>query len=103
MNFSGMILALFTLAAIGIGFFWVIKLEYYIGAHVDKIVFVVGCLITVSSLFVAPPIFSGLVGITGGTVIWGASEMKDQEKRVAAGMFKANPNKNRPDARGTPP
>lgn len=93
MNLSGLILALFTLLTIGFGFFWVIKLEYYVGAHVGKGVFVVGILITAASLVMPVPILSAIVGIVGGTVIWGATELKDQEKRVAAGMFKSNPNK----------
>ena len=95
MNFTGLILALFALSAIGVGFFWVIRLEYHVGARVDKIVFAVGCVISLSSLFMASPMLSAIVGILGGTVIWGATELKDQEKRVAAGMFKANP-KRRP-------
>ena len=34
MNFTGLWLGLFMLFVIGFGFFWVIKLEYYVGAHV---------------------------------------------------------------------
>jgi hypothetical protein len=93
MNFIGLYLALFTLVAIGVGFLWVIKLEYHIGAHVDKAVFILGCLITLCSLFAPSPLLAALIGIFGGTVIWGATELKDQEKRVKAGMFKANPKK----------
>jgi hypothetical protein len=93
MNFTGLYLALFTLAAIGLGFLWVIKLEYHVGAHVDKAVFVIGCLVTTGSLFAPSPFLSALIGILGGTVIWGATELKDQEKRVKAGMFKSNPKK----------
>ena len=93
MNFAGLISALFALFSIGVGFFWVIRLEYHVGAHVDKIVFVVGCVISLSSLLMPSPMLSAIIGIFGGTVIWGATELKDQEKRVAAGMFKANPQK----------
>ena len=103
MNFSGLLLALFTLFAIGIGFFWVIKLEYYVGAKVDKLVFALGCIVTALSLFVGPPMLSAIVGIVGGTVIWGATELKDQEKRVAAGMFKANPRRKARDDRNIAP
>ena len=98
MNFSGLALAFFTLIAIGFGFFWVVKLEYHVGAGVDKAVFVVGILITAASLAAPDPISSAVIGIVGGTVIWGATEMKDQEKRVAAGMFKANPKKQKKGA-----
>ena len=93
MNFTGIILALFTLFAVGAGFLWVIKLEYYVGARADKLVFAAGCLMTAASLLVPIPLVSAVIGIAGGTVIWGATELKDQEKRVAQGLFKKNPKK----------
>ncbi len=93
MNFFGLIIATYTLLAIGVGFLWVVKLEYYIGAYINKAVFIVGCAVTVLSLFVKEPMISALIGVLGGTVIWGATELKDQEERVKRGMFKKNPKK----------
>jgi hypothetical protein len=91
MNFSGILIGFFTLVAIGFGFFWVIKLEYYFGARIWKGVAGVGVLVSAASAFIPNPVLSAVVGILGGTVVWGAFELPDQEKRVAAGMFKKNP------------
>lgn len=91
MNLSGIYMGLFTFLAIGLGFLWVIKLEYYVGAHVAKLVGIVGVLVSGASLLVPSFYLSAVIGIVGGTIFWGATELPDQEKRVAAGMFKANP------------
>jgi hypothetical protein len=91
MNFSGIIVGIFTFAAIGFGFLWVIKLEYHVGAHIWKGVAVMGVIVSLLSAFIAEPALSAGVGILGGTIVWGAFELPDQEKRVAAGMFKRNP------------
>ena len=93
MNLTGIGLGLFTVAVIGLGFLWVIKLEYYVGAHVAKLVGAFGIAVILASLFIPGFIGSALVGITGGTIVWGATELPDQERRVAAGMFKRNPKK----------
>ncbi len=91
MNFAGIILAVFMLFAIGFGFFWVIKLEYHLGANIWKAVLVIGLLICLASLFM--PYFwnSALLGIFGGSIVWGATEFTEQEKRVQRGLFPANP------------
>ncbi|MBN2526012.1 MAG: DUF4491 family protein [Deltaproteobacteria bacterium] len=93
MNFSGLIIAIFTFFAIGLGFVWVIRLEYHVGAHVAKWVGVVGGLIVILSVFPNSFWISAFVGIVGGTVLWGATELPDQEKRVAAGQFPKKPKK----------
>lgn len=93
MNTTGIFFGLFTAFTIGIGFVWVIKLEYYAGAHTAKGVAALGIAIILVSLFIPGFTFSGVLGIVGGTVFWGATELPDQEKRVAKGMFPSNPNK----------
>lgn len=79
------------LLAIGFGFFWVIKLEYYLGARVWKSVLVLGLFLCAASLFLPAFWPSALLGILGGSVVWGATELPDQEKRVQKGHFPANP------------
>ena len=93
MNFTGLILGIFMLFSIGIGFVWVIKLEFYVGAHIWKWVLALGILLGLTSLWM--PYFwgSALLGIIGGSIAWGATELPDQESRVARGIFPANPNK----------
>ena len=91
MNFTGFGLGLFMLFAIGFGFFWVIKLEYYLGAGIWKAVMAAGLLICLLSLFVPTFTSSALLGIFGGSIIWGATELPGQEERVQRGLFPANP------------
>ncbi len=92
-NFNGIFMSLFTLIAIGLGFVWVIKLEYYIGAQVAKWVAILGGLLIVGSLFIPNFTLSAMVGIVGGTMVWGATEFSAQEERVKQGIFPANPRK----------
>ena len=93
LNFTGGIVAVTTFFAIGLGFMWVIKLEYYVGAHVAKWVGLIGTLMVISSLFTGSFWISSVVGIFGGTVVWGATELPDQQKRAAHGQFPQNPAK----------
>ena len=93
MNTTGIFLGLFTTVAIGLGFVWVIKLEYYVGAHVAKAVATLGGVAVLASLFIPDFTLSAIVGIIGATIVWGATELPDQEERVARGLFPANPRK----------
>lgn len=90
-NLMGFFFGFFMLLVIGIGFLWVIKLEYYLGARVWKAVLALGLLICVASLFVPDFTASALLGIFGGSVVWGATELPGQEQRVQRGLFPANP------------
>ena len=91
MNLTGITLGLFMLFCIGFGFWWVIKLEYYLGARVWVPVLGAGVLICLASLFTASFALSAVLGILGGSVVWGATELPAQEERVRRGLFPANP------------
>ncbi len=93
MNFTGILLAVFTFFAIGLGFVWVIRLEYHVGAHVAWVVGLLGVLMMLGSVLIPCFYGSAFLGILGGTVLWGATELPDQEVRVAKGQFKKNPKK----------
>lgn len=95
MNLIGVYLGVFMLFAIGFGFFWVIKLEYYLGAGVWKWVLALGLLLCAGSLFMPSFVSSAVLGIFGGSVVWGATELPDQEERVQQGHFPANPKRSR--------
>ena len=95
MNWTGVYLSVFMLAAIGFGFFWVIKVEYYLGAKVWPVVLGIGLALCAGSMFMPSFLSSALVGILGGTVVWGATELPDQAERVEKGYFPANPNRNK--------
>lgn len=90
-NLTGLILGLFTLVVIGLGFLWVIKVEYYLGAGVWKAVIMIGLVVCGVSLFMPTFTGSALLGILGGSIVWGATELPAQEERVRRGMFPANP------------
>lgn len=91
MNLTGILFGAFTFLAIGLGFLWVIKLEYHVGAHVAWGVAALGAALVLASLFVPGFVPSAIMGVLGGTLIWGATELPAQEARVARGLFPANP------------
>jgi hypothetical protein len=91
MNPAGLLLGLFMLLVIGVGFFWVIKLEYYLGARVWPGVLAVGALICLASLLLANFWASALLGILGGSIMWGATELPAQAERVRRNLFPQNP------------
>jgi hypothetical protein len=93
MNTTGILFGLFTFLAIGLGFLWVIKLEYYVGARAAWTVAAMGAALVLASLLVPGFLPSAIMGVLGGTLIWGATELPEQEKRVAKGLFPANPGK----------
>lgn len=93
-NLTGLGLGLFMLFAIGFGFFWVIRLEYALGAGIWRAVLAVGILICLGSLFIQDFWASAVVGIFGGSVVWGATELPSQAERVQKGLFSGNPKRN---------
>jgi hypothetical protein len=93
LNFTGIFAAINTLVFIGIGFLWVIKLDYWFGACIKRIILTVGILLLILSLLITNFTWASITGLLAGTVIWGASEMEDQELRSQKGIFPDNPNK----------
>lgn len=91
MNPTGLYLGLFMLLCIGFGFLWVIKLEYYLGAGIWKTILLAGISICLASLLLPNFTTSALLGIFGGSVVWGATELPGQAERVQRGLFPANP------------
>jgi hypothetical protein len=91
MNTTGLLLGLFMLFCIGFGFVWVIKLEYYLGAGIWKTILAAGVILCLASLFAPGFTASAMLGILGGSVVWGATELPAQAERVQRGLFPANP------------
>lgn len=91
MNWTGIILGVFSALAIGLGFMWVIRFEYFFGAYRWRWVAATGLLLCVASLFMPNFLLAALLGITGGSITWGAVELPHQEERVDKGLFKAHP------------
>ncbi len=96
MQWGGLALGLFSFAIIGFGFFWVIRLEYYLGYLWWPYPLLVGALLVIGSLFVGSAGLSAILGIAGASFIWGAIELKEQAVRAELGWFKFNPGR-KPD------
>lgn len=93
MNWTGIALGLFSALVIGLGFVWVIRFEYLVGAYRWRWVAAGGLLLVVASLFMPSFLGAALLGIVGGSIIWGAVELPHQEERVDHGLFKAHPDR----------
>jgi len=94
-NFTGIQIGLFMLAVIGLGFLWVIKLEYYFGSRPWKIVLALGIAVCLASLWMPSFWASALTGIIGGSIVWGATELPAQEERARRGLFPIHPKRHK--------
>jgi hypothetical protein len=91
LNWTGILLGLFSALVIGLGFVWVIRFEYYVGAYRWRWVLGAGLALVASSLFLPNFALAAIVGILGGSIAWGAVELPHQEERVDHGLFRAHP------------
>jgi len=91
MSPAGPLLGLASLAVIGLGFFWVVKVEYALGLAWWPWFMLAGLLLIASSLFVGESLLSALLGIAGASVAWGSTELRAQALRVERGWYPANP------------
>lgn len=96
MNWGGIALGLFSFGIIGFGFFWVIRMEYALGYLWWPYPLAFGVVLIASSLFMLNTGWSALLGITGASFVWGATELKEQAVRAELGWFKFNPQR-KPD------
>jgi len=90
-NILGLAIGLASLGLVGFGFFWVVRLEYHLGWTWWPFVVLSGIILIIISLFIAPPAVSALVGALGASVLWGATELRNQAIRVELGWYPANP------------
>jgi|Deesub1362A_J573_1020465.scaffolds.fasta_scaffold01109_5 hypothetical protein len=91
MNLTGTWTALVLLLAIGGGHVWVVKLEYYVGARIWRLVLAFGLVLALLSLLAPNFPMAVILGVLAGSIIWGAGELPEQEERVQRGLFPANP------------
>jgi hypothetical protein len=90
MNSFGLLLGIASLVIIGLGFLWVIRAEYYLGFLWWPYILGLGVLIVTGSLFVESIWISALLGITGASLLWGATELKEQAIRAEIGWYPFN-------------
>lgn len=96
MNFFGFVLGISTLFIIGLGFIWVIRGERYFGYLWWPYVMGLGILLIIISLFVNSLWVSALLGVSGASLIWGSTELKEQAVRAEIGWYPFNEKKIRP-------
>ena len=87
MNWFGLTLGIATLFIIGLGFVWVIRGERYFGHLWWPYVMGAGILLIGVSLFLKNDLASALVGVTGASLVWGSTELKDQAVRAEIGWY----------------
>lgn len=87
MNFFGLTLGILTLLVIGLGFVWVIRGERYFGYLWWPYVMGLGILLVIGSLFTNSLWISALLGISGASLIWGSTELKEQAVRAEIGWY----------------
>ncbi|MEW6400728.1 MAG: DUF4491 family protein [Chloroflexota bacterium] len=96
MNSFGILIGILTLLIIGLGFPLVIQTEHRLGYHWWPYVMGLGILIIAASLFIQNDWLCVIVGVIGGTFVWGSTELKEQAVRAELGWFPFNANKIKP-------
>ncbi len=91
MNTFGLVLGSATLGIIGFGFVWVIRGEYLLGDLWWPYWMALGLALVGTSLFVASAWGSALLGVFGASLVWGATELKEQAVRAELGWYPRNP------------
>lgn len=87
MNFFGPTLGIATLLIIGLGFVWVIRGERYFGYLWWPYVMGLGVLLILLSLFITNVWLSALLGVSGASLLWGSTELKEQAVRAEVGWY----------------
>ena len=87
MIWFGLLLGIATLFIIGLGFVWVIRGERYLGHLWWPYVMGFGILIIIVSLFLNNDWASALLGVTGASLAWGSTELKEQAVRAELGWY----------------
>ena len=87
MNWFGFSVGIATLFIIGLGFVWVIRGERYFGYLWWPYVMGLGVLCVSGSLFVSNDWVSVLLGGAGASLLWGATELKEQAVRGELGWY----------------
>ena len=87
MSWFGLLLGIATLFIIGLGFVWVIRGECNFGHLWWPYVMGAGLLLILASLWLENDWASALVGVTGASLVWGATELKEQAVRAELGWY----------------
>ena len=91
MNTFGILLGVATLFIIGFGFVWVILGERYLGLLWWPYFMGLGIILVIGSLFTPTIWGSAIMGVFGGSLIWGSTEFKVQAIRAELGWYSYSP------------
>ena len=87
MNWFGVLLCLVTCFVIGIGFVWVIRGERHLGYLWWPYTMGLGIVLVIGSLLLKNNWASALIGVTGASLAWGSTELKEQAVRAELGWY----------------
>jgi hypothetical protein len=96
MNSFGLLVGLVTLVVIGMGFVWVIRGERYLGHLWWPYFMATGLALVLLSFTLSNDLASAIVGVIGGSFVWGSTEFKEQAIRTELGWYPFNGRKIRP-------
>jgi hypothetical protein len=91
MNLFGPLAGLLALLVIGLGFLWVIRVEYALGWRWWYVFMGAGLVLVFLSIFADSALLSCLLGTAGASLVWGSTELKAQAARAELGWYPANP------------
>jgi len=87
MNTFGLLIGIATLFIIGMGFIWVIRGERYLGVLWWPYFMGLGILLVIGTTLIPSTWGAALVGVLGGSLIWGSTEIKEQAIRAELGWY----------------
>ncbi len=96
MNFFGIAVGLMAFLLIGLGFVWVIRGERHFGYLWWPYVMTLGALLVLAALWVRSDWLAAFLGALGASLLWGATELKEQAIRAELGWFPFKAEKIRP-------
>lgn len=100
MSWFGVLLGLVTTLIIGLGFVWVIRGERYLGVYWWPWFMLLGVVLALGTFFVESQWLAAIMGVAGGSFIWGSTELKEQTIRAEVGWYPYNPKKHRAPLQG---
>ena len=83
MQYSGIIVGVYTFVMIGVLHVAVVRIEREIGSHIWPCFVVLGVAFGVASVMVSDVLTSALLGVSGFLFAWSGPELKKQRERVA--------------------
>lgn len=101
MNFSGLLIGVFSFLIIGLFHPVVVKTEYYWGTRPWFVFLLAGVAACIASLVVKSLVASAMLSVFAFSCFWSIKELFEQRERVRKGWFPRNPKRTYPDRRSS--